>query len=94
MSLQVTIRKTALPAWNALQAALEDTAPPCTADPPSWFADDPEVRAEAARACRRCPVIAECAAFAAANKETFGVWAGQDRTGRVGRPVTRKEVSA
>lgn len=90
----VTIRKAALPAWKALQAALEDTVPPCTADPPSWFDDDPEVRAEAARACRRCPVITECAAFATANREPFGVWGGVDRTQPVGRPTKPKEKTA
>lgn len=38
---------------------------------------------DATRVCAGCPVIDECAAFAAAIRPPYGVWAG-----RVWRPLT------
>jgi len=40
----------------------------------------PEQRAEAARLCQGCPVIMERWAASVARRESFGVWAGVDRT--------------
>lgn len=80
-ALVITIRAAALPAWDQLQAALRDSPPPpCTGDPEAWTSDDMATRAYAARACLRCAVVDQCAAFAEANNETFGVWGGIDRT--------------
>ncbi|MBN9610998.1 MAG: hypothetical protein BGO26_16680 [Actinobacteria bacterium 69-20] len=79
-TLTIAIRADAMDAWTELQRALTDAGPvPCLADPAAWTSDAAEVRAYAARACRRCPVLAECATFAEANREPFGVWAGLDR---------------
>lgn len=88
------IRRSALPAWHTLTAALAGAAVPCTGDPEAWWADDPGDRATAARACRRCPVLAECGAFATANHEGAGVWAGLDRAPTAGRPAQPKEQTA
>jgi WhiB family redox-sensing transcriptional regulator len=38
-----------------------------------------QARTDAAKdVCSRCPVRAECLAFALANGEEFGVWGGMD----------------
>ena len=96
MTLTIAIRSAAVPAWAALQAALRAAGPvPCTADPDAWTSDDAEVRAYAARACRGCPVLEACRAFAAANQEAHGVWAGVDRGDRAAvRSLNRKERTA
>ena len=52
---------------------------PCgTSD--GWLSDDADQRAEAAQACRHCPVIDLCADAGASTSERFGVWGGIDRT--------------
>lgn len=55
---------------------------PCTGvrggDP--WLSDDENQRAEAATACRSCPVLDECRAYAQAHRTTFGVYGGRDFT--------------
>lgn len=86
--IRVTIAASALPAWQRLQAALRAAKTVPCADRDEWTSADPEVREWAAWHCAGCDVIAECAAFASANRETAGVWGGVDRTGRVGRPTT------
>lgn len=47
-----------------------------------WTSDDADDRAWAAAVCvgLRCVVLEECAAAAVEGKESFGVWAGKDRT--------------
>ncbi|MGM0697045.1 MAG: WhiB family transcriptional regulator [Actinomycetota bacterium] len=50
------------------------------ADPDAFLSDSSAMRAEAARACRRCPVRALCGEYAETADERFGVWGGQDRT--------------
>jgi len=91
------IRTAALPAWHRLHLALADAAgpAPCSSLPDAWWSDDDELIELAVNLCGRCPVIAECAAFAIANKESSGgIWAGKQRTPKRGRPAaTRKEVS-
>jgi hypothetical protein len=51
-----------------------------------WLSESEPERAEAARLCIGCPVIAECREAAIANDERWGVWGGHDRTVRPGRP--------
>lgn len=83
MNLQaIGVRPSAAAAWTDLQAALIDAVVPCTADPESWTGEDPDDRETAARACLGCPARWPCELFATANRETHGVWAGVDRTGR------------
>lgn len=55
-------------------AALKAPTPCQGADRDNWTADDPEVLAEAAKACQPCPVRAECRA--AGRGEHWGVWGG------------------
>jgi hypothetical protein len=47
-----------------------------------WVSEDHDDRAEAAIACRPCPVTSLCAAAADENREVWGVWAGVDRSTR------------
>ncbi len=55
---------------------------PCLAGHPGdpWLAEDENQRADAVRACRVCPVIAECLGYAQAHPTTFGVYGGRDFT--------------
>jgi hypothetical protein len=45
-----------------------------------WLSEVEAERAEAARLCRGCPVVAPCGEAAVARGERFGVWGGRDRT--------------
>lgn len=47
-----------------------------------WLADDPGLRAMAARWCEGCPVLAECDQAAKEMKASHGVWGGRDVTKR------------
>jgi Transcription factor WhiB len=58
-----------------------------------WLSDSEADRAEAARLCIGCPVLAECGAAAAAHGEKFGVWGGVDRSPR-GIPGPRPKATA
>lgn len=62
------------------------TRTPCQDDPELWLADTAELRHEAMRLCRPCPMIAECLAGAIANREKFGVWGGRDFSHATTRP--------
>ena len=53
-----------------------------------WCSDDADDRAQAARWCTGCSVLAECAAAADERGERFGTWAGVDRT--VAAPKTKR----
>jgi hypothetical protein len=59
--------------WR-LRAACRDH--PLGAD--AWFADEPDLRAQARAVCLRCPVRGDCLASAMAAE------AGRDRSGRFG----------
>lgn len=68
-----------------LQKAIENAPiiPPCqVTDPELWFGTEEDAKATrfrmAKNLCSRCPVIKECATFAIANQEMFGVWGGLD----------------
>lgn len=67
-------------AWDALNRALQDDAPPC-AGHASFTADSrTELQQErCASICARCPVIDQCDAYATAAKVDFGFWAGIER---------------
>lgn len=92
--IPLAIREAALPAWHALQAAIAERGPTPCADRDEWTSDDPRVRAYAAGHCARCPVLAECAAFADANHETRNVWAGTDRTPKVKHVALQRKPQA
>lgn len=54
---------------------------PCrttTAHYDPWFSTDPTERQDAARQCRRCPLLLACMQDALARDEQHGVWGGVD----------------
>jgi WhiB family transcriptional regulator, redox-sensing transcriptional regulator len=51
-------------------------------DPEAFYPDRGESAQEALSVCRRCPVTAECLAFALAHDERFGVWGGTTEADR------------
>lgn len=64
--------------WLALQLALvvADRPPVCAEQPELWWSaavDDQEL---AVFGCSRCPVRSECAAYAGAASEPYGIWGG------------------
>lgn len=70
------------PAYLELVAALADSdgdplPTPCTEPRAEHLADNPARHHAAAFTCRRCPVLALCAAAATEVRPTFGAWAGQ-----------------
>ncbi len=56
------------------------TAVTSSSDPNPWLSDDPDDRADAAQACRGCPVATECLTYAHVHRTTFGVYGGRDFT--------------
>lgn len=56
-------------------------------DPDAFFPEKGGSTAAAKRVCGRCPVIAECLAYALARNERFGVWGGLSDRER--RPLAR-----
>ena len=87
MSLATIIPTGALDAWQRLGLALQDVVPPCSAEPDEWA--DPKDRDAVAAAqdgCMDCPAMLECADYAEAADEQYGVWGGVDRT-----PYSRKQ---
>ncbi|WP_432542320.1 WhiB family transcriptional regulator [Kineococcus sp. SYSU DK002] len=76
------IRPDALRAFWTLSKALDDVdgRVPCRGRTEDLYADDHRARRQAAALCADCPVLAQCGAFADANGERFGIWAGVDRT--------------
>ena len=51
-------------------------------DPDTWFPERGGSTREAKAVCRRCPVRAECLAYALANDARFGVWGGTSERDR------------
>lgn len=47
-----------------------------------WFPDKGQSTALAKRVCRRCPVVAECLAYALRNDERHGVWGAKSERER------------
>lgn len=89
MTAGLGIRPSAVADWHRLHQALADAdrPAPCSSLPDAWWSDDDEMAELAVNLCRRCPVLAQCDAFATANGESSGIWAGVDRTPRRGRPA-------
>lgn len=87
-------------AWRRLTQALAETPPgavPCraAADPSRWISDDPRTAAEAAEACRACPLLRECRAHARTSHEAGGIWGGESAASRLDRykRINRKATS-
>ncbi|WP_223690987.1 WhiB family transcriptional regulator [Leifsonia poae] len=68
-------------AWDALNAALTRTVPPC--DGKALFTVDrptPAQRAACAAVCARCPAADLCDTYATTAKVESGFWAGHSYT--------------
>ena len=68
-------------AWTTLQGALLN-APNTPCNSPNradWTTGGPRAKQRAAEACRACPVLAECRAYAEAANERGAVWGGEWR---------------
>ncbi|MFL6047448.1 MAG: WhiB family transcriptional regulator [Propionibacteriaceae bacterium] len=73
--------------------ATQGRRPNCS-DPEShqlWLSEHPAERKLAVAMCSGCCVWDECGAAAAANRESFGVWASRDRTRA---PGSKKRIEA
>ena len=68
-----------------LAAALDGEAPPCAAEPASFFADDALSVERAVALCGTCPARTPCADLAEAKQERHGVWGGVHRGQRIDR---------
>jgi hypothetical protein len=71
------VTKRAFSAHAALFDALAEHGPvPCqtSVDAEAWWTATGAP--DAVEACNRCPVIAECLAYAISNDEKWGVWGG------------------
>lgn len=79
------------PEWDALAEALTETRTPCCGSD-AWTSEDPAARASAVLACRACPLTEACRAAADSTHERFGVWAGEDRSPRLGAPTRTTTV--
>ena len=71
----------AMPAWTTLQGALlKAPNTPCNSpNRADWTSGGPRAKQRAIEACRACPVLAECRAYAEAANETGAVWGGEAR---------------
>lgn len=47
-------------------------------DPEMWYADEPEIRAEAKAICAGCPMRQKCYDTAVETEQEWGVWGGAD----------------
>lgn len=54
----------------------QDQALCAETDPEAFFPEKGGSTREAKRVCRRCPVRAECLAYALERDERFGIWGG------------------
>lgn len=82
-------------ALQALNASLQETAPPC--DGRALFTADrltDEERALCASICAACPVADLCGAYATAVRVTFGFWGGHPYTpkGKTTAPGGSREL--
>lgn len=74
-------------AWSVLSQALDVLADtgrptPCQIDPEPFVSEERTERAEAALACRSCPVLDLCLTYAELGNEPFHVWGGLQPTQR------------
>lgn len=93
----------AIPAWKALDEALQDAraagrSVPCQgANSEAWTADDKDNIAYAQAHCAHCPlaVAAACGRYAEAAKEPTGVWSGINRSklGKKNKKINESEAA-
>lgn len=97
----MTRRPTVLPTmpataeWDRFADLLLDHGPTPCAGRDEWTDDEAEVREIAAATCRSsCPLLNACRAAADSTNEDFGVFAGTDRSPRLGRPANTERKTA
>ena len=77
-------------AWRHLRGTLAGMGdPPCARAPVVWSSDAEDDQAAAAEACRWCPALGPCAAYALAANEPAATWGGTVPADR--RPARRNE---
>jgi hypothetical protein len=67
-------------AWEPLEAKFDQTVSKCYKIPEQYIdydEDNPPTKQEAYEMCAGCPMLVECARFAAAYKPVIGVWGGE-----------------
>jgi hypothetical protein len=67
-------------AWEPLEAKFDQTVSKCYKIPEQYIdydEDAPPTKQEAYEMCAGCPMLVECARFAAAYKPVIGVWGGE-----------------
>lgn len=67
-------------AWEPLEAKFDQTVSRCYKNPEQYIDYDegaPPTKREAYEMCAGCPMLVECARFAAAYKPIIGVWGGE-----------------
>lgn len=67
-------------AWEPLEAKFDRTKSKCYKNPGPYIdydEDSPPFASEAYKLCKGCPMLVECARFAAAYKPVIGVWGGE-----------------
>lgn len=73
-------------AWEPLEAKFDQTVSKCYKNPEQYIDYDeeaPPTKQEAYEMCAGCPMLVECARFAAAYKPIIGVWGGERYEGGV-----------
>ena len=67
-------------AWEPLEAKFDQTKSNCYQNPEPYIdydEENPPTKHEAYKLCEGCPMLVECARFAAAYKPVIGVWGGE-----------------
>lgn len=67
-------------AWEPLEAKFDRTKSKCYENPRPYIdypEDNPPYASQAYKLCEGCPMLVECARFAAAYKPVVGVWGGE-----------------
>ena len=67
-------------AWEPLEAKFDRTKSKCYKNPGPYIdydEDNPPFASQAYKLCEGCPMLVECARFAAAYKPVIGVWGGE-----------------
>jgi hypothetical protein len=67
-------------AWEPLEAKFDRTKSKCYKNPGPYIdynEDNPPFASQAYKLCEGCPMLRECARFAAAYKPVIGVWGGE-----------------
>lgn len=67
-------------AWEPLEEKFDQTTSNCYKNPGPYIdydEDAPPSKQEAYQMCKGCPMLVECARFAAAYKPIIGVWGGE-----------------